>query len=122
MEGPFKIDQDQNGEKEKAVYLEYEIQGLQSLGGTQDSPPFSAEKVPETPMLESNTSVHSGRIEIMLPFEEDLVEAQNMWNIGKTLGLKVNNERAMIEALSKIRECQDFSRPRRRGRPKKTKG
>ena len=106
MEGPSNMDQAQNGEKEKAVYLEYEIQGLQSFGGTQDSPPFSAEKVTETPVLESNTSFHSGRIEIVLPFEEDLVEVQNMWNIGKTLGLKVNNERAMIEPYQRLESAK----------------
>ena len=58
----------------------------------------------------------------MLPFEKDLVEAQNSWNIGKALGLKVSNENAIIEAISKVRECQDFSLPMRRGRRKKNKG
>ena len=38
------------------------------------------------------------------------------------LGLKVGNKIAMIEALSKIKECQNFSLPSRRGRPKKNKG
>ena len=32
-----------------------------------------------------------------------------MWNIGKVLGLKVSNELEMVEALSKVKEFQDFS-------------
>ena len=58
----------------------------------------------------------------MLLFEEDLVEAQNSWIVGKALGFKVSNEKAMIDALSKVKECQDFSLPRRRGYPRKNRG
>ena len=54
----------------------------------------------------------------MLPFKEELVEAQNSWIVGKVLGLKVSNEMTMIEAISKIKDCQDFVLPRRRGRRK----
>ena len=41
----------------------------------------------------------------MLLFEEELIEAKNSWNIGKALGFKVSNDLAMIEALSKVKEC-----------------
>ena len=58
----------------------------------------------------------------MLPFEEEHVEAQNTWNIGKTLGFKVSNELAMIDYLSKIKECHVFTLPRKRGRRRKNKG
>ena len=57
----------------------------------------------------------------MLPFDEELVEAQNMWNIGKALGLKDSNELAMVEALSKVKEFQDFSLPQKRSRLRKCK-
>ena len=54
--------------------------------------------------------------------EDDLVETQVSWGLGKELGLKVGNEKAMIHALSKVREMQDFVLPRKRGRPRKKKG
>ena len=82
----------------------------------------STEKGPQTPVLESSVFVHCDAIEVVLPFDEELVEAQNTWNVGKALGLKLSNELAMVEALSKVRECQDFSMPTRRRRPKKNKG
>ena len=57
-----------------------------------------------------------------LPFDEELVEAQNTWDVGKVLGFKVSNELAMVEALSKVSECQDFSLPTRRRHPRRYKG
>ena len=88
---------------------------------SHSSSPYSEEEVPQSPLFESGSNFQGGAIEIVLSFEEDLVEAQNTWNIGKALGLKVSNEKAMIDALSKVKECQDFFLPRRRGRPRKNK-
>ena len=47
---------------------------------------------------------------------------QNSWNIRNVMGLKISNELAMINALSKVKEYQNFTLPRRRGRPRKNKG
>ena len=58
----------------------------------------------------------------MLPFEEELVEAQNTWNIGKTLGIKVSNEVVVVDYLSKIKKCQDFTFSQKRGCRRKNKG
>ena len=59
----------------------------------------------------------------MVPNDEDLMEAQVSWDLGKVLGLQVSNERAMVGALAaKVQECQDFVLPRRRDRPRKNKG
>ena len=109
-------------EMENFVSLEDGSEDTHNLGVTHGSSPNSAEKVPEASLLESDSNFLYGVIEIVLPFDEEFVEAQNSWNIGKALGLKVGNEVAMIEALSKVKECQDFSLQRRRGRPKKNKG
>ena len=49
------------------------------------------------------------------------MEAQVSWDIGKTLGLMVSNDKAMIAALAKVKDCQDFVIPRRRGRTRKAK-
>ena len=38
------------------------------------------------------------------------------------LGLTVNNESTTLVALSKLHEVQDFTLPRKRGRPKKKTG
>ena len=57
----------------------------------------------------------------VIPEEEDLVEARISWDVGKFLGLKVKNDKAMIDALAKVKECQDFVMPRKRGRPRKNK-
>ena len=73
-------------------------------------------------MFESGSNFQGGAIEIVLPLEEELMEAQNTWNIGATLGVTTSNEIAMLDALSKIRECQDFSLPKRRRRTRKNKG
>ena len=85
-------------------------------------PTFTAEEAPKTPIFETEDNGQSGMIEIVLPFEEDLEDEQYTWNIGKALGLKCNNERAMLEGLAKVKECKDFSLPRRRRRQKKSKG
>lgn len=58
----------------------------------------------------------------MEPWEENLVEAKITWDMGKTMGFKVSNEMAIVEALTRIPECQDFVIPRKRGRPMKKKG
>ena len=73
------------------------------------------------PAFESCSNFKSGAIEIVLPFKEELMEAKNSWNIGKALGFKVSNDLAMIEALSKVKECQDFSLHRKRRRQRKHK-
>ena len=49
------------------------------------------------------------------------MEAQNMWNIAKAMGLSVSNELEVIDYLSKIKECQDFTLPRKRGRNRKNR-
>ena len=82
----------------------------------------SVERVPQTPLLESNSTWLSEANEDTLLVEEDLVGTQISWNVGKTLGLKVNNEEALTAALAKVDECQDFVLPRKRGRPRKNKG
>ena len=82
----------------------------------------STEIVPLTPVFKSSSKFQSGVIEVVLPFEEELAESQNSWNIGKAIGLKVSNELAMIDTLSKVKERQDFTVPRRRGCPRKNKG
>ena len=60
--------------------------------------------------------------EEVMPNEEDLVDAQVSWDVGKALGLHVSNERTMFEALSKVYEVQDFVLPRKKDRPIKNKG
>ena len=57
-----------------------------------------------------------------MPAEEDLVEARISWDMGKIMGFNISNDEAMIKALAKVKECQDFVLPRRRGRPRKKKG
>ena len=75
----------------------------------------------QTPLYESVPTFQSGTIEIVLPFEEELVDAQNAWNISKALRLKTSNELAAVEAISKIKECQDFTLPRKKGSHRKKK-
>ena len=41
----------------------------------------------------------------MVPFEEDLVEARVSWDLGKAMGLKVSNDKAMVAALAKVQKC-----------------
>ena len=77
----------------------------ESLGVFHGFSPDSIEKVPQTLLFESGPIVQSGIIEIVLPFEEKLVEAQKSWNIGKAWRITVSNELAMIDALAKVKEC-----------------
>ena len=71
--------------------------------------------------MDSVQVMHIEGIEDEVLCEKDLVEAQVSWDIGETLGLKVNNKKVMIEVLAKVQDCQDFVIPRRRGPPKKGK-
>ena len=65
----------------------------------------SVEKVPQIPSFESESRLHEVNITgETMPNEEDLVEAQIAWDIGKVLGLRVSNEKVMIDAISKVRE------------------
>ena len=50
------------------------------------------------------------------------MEAKVTRDIGKTMGCQVNNEEAMIKALAKVHDCQNFVLLRKRGRPRKNKG
>ena len=93
----------------------------QSFGDSLWSNSNTIDKVPETLMLESLLDIQSEDNEVQMPCEEDLVEVRVTWDIGKTLGLSVSNEKAMFDALAKVQECQDFVIPRRRGRPRKNK-
>ena len=74
------------------------------------------------PLGETVSSMQRYVNEVKVPCEEDLVEAQITWEIRKVLGCTVSNEKAVIEALTKIPECQDFIMPRKRGQLKKNKG
>ena len=49
------------------------------------------------------------------------MEVKISWDVGKTLELQVSNEGAMIAALAKVQEIQDFTLLRKRGRPRKNK-
>ena len=53
--------------------------------------------------------------------DEEVMETKISWDVGKTLGLPVSNEGAMIAALAKVQEIQDFTLLRKRGRPRKNK-
>ena len=64
----------------------------------------------------------TGEQEAAIPDEDDLVEAQITWDLGREFGFRVNDEKAMIEALSKVKVVQDYSVTRKRGRPKKQRG
>ena len=57
-------------------------------------------------------------IELEVSWEEKLAKAKVIWDPGKTLGLMVSNEKAMVAALAKV---QDFILPRRRGCPRNAK-
>ena len=81
----------------------------------------SIEKVPQTSILESISTLQRKDIEVVVPDEVDLVDAQISWDIGKILGLQVSNEKAMIAALAKVQECQDFILLRKRDAPGRTK-
>ena len=73
-------------------------------------------------MIESESAVQKDEIEDDVQDEENLVEAQVSWDLGKALRLSSSNEKSIIDALTKIQERQDFVLPRKRGRPIKVKG
>ena len=50
------------------------------------------------------------------------METQITLDVGKTLGLQVSDDSAMLATLAKVRELQDFVLPKKRGRTKKNKG
>ena len=118
--------QDQNQEQGvSARFIEHEnILEMRFETDQNSGEPYcssSVEKVPQTPLFESESLWQREENEIVMPVEEDLVEAQITWDLGKTLGLQVENEKAVVTALAKIRDCQDFVLPRKRGRPRKKK-
>ena len=65
----------------------------------------SIEKVPQTPMLESVSTLQREDNEVMVPDKVDLMDAQISWDIGKILGLQVSNKKAMIAMIDKVQEC-----------------
>ena len=93
-----------------------------SLRSNEDksSHTYSEEVVPQTPVFESGVFSQDGVIEIVLPIEENLMEAQITRDVGACLGITTSNEGAVLLALSKIRECQDFALPKRRRRSRKS--
>ena len=73
------------------------------------------EKVPQTPLIDFSVSIQGAENEEEEALnEDDLVEAQVTWGLGKELELKVGDEKTIIAALSKVREVQDFVLPRKR--------
>ena len=68
----------------------------------EDNGGESIEKVPQTPLVESATSMQRCVHEFEVPDEEGLVEAQITWEIGKALGCLASNEKAVIEAIAKV--------------------
>ena len=101
--------------------LEEGIEEEQSIGESHGSFSNSIEKIPKTPLLESLSILNRDVNEDVILDEEDLVEAWVSWKVGKVLELKISNDKAMIDALAKVKECQDFVLPRKRGRPRKNK-
>ena len=119
MVGPSKQDHKQSMSKEIVEFensLEKENEINQKSGESHDSFPGSVKKIPQTPLLDSSSNQMSVIMEEVMPCEEGLVEARISWDIWKTLGLKVSNEKAMICMLAKVPEFQDFVLPRKRGR------
>ena len=94
---------------------------LQNVGEDSYSVSASLEKVPQTPVFESELAEHIDEIEEDLTDGENLVEARVTWDLGKALGLRGSNEKSIIDALAKMHDCQDLVLPRRRGRPRKVK-
>ena len=95
----------------------------QSYGESHCSMSNSIKKVSQPALLDSESILQREDNEDMVSNDEDLMEAQVSWDLGKVLGLQVSNERAMVSALAaKVQECQDFVLPRRRDRPRKNKG
>ena len=66
------------------------------------------DKEPQTHLLVSTSNIQGEDCELVMPWEENLIDARFSWDLGKVLELKVSNEMAMIEALAKVLECQDF--------------
>ena len=89
------------GKFERENFLEEENGIDQCLGESLGS----VEKVPQTPFFESTPNRQSDDYGVMIPFEEDLVEARITWDIGKMMGLEVSNEKAMVDAIAKVKEC-----------------
>ena len=83
--------------------LEGEFENEQSCGEYQGY--SSGEKVLQTPLMDSNSIWQTEANEVVLLVDEDLVEAQITWDIGKALGLQAKNEKAMVAALAKVHEC-----------------
>ena len=75
---------------------------LGNLMGPSQSP---VEKVSQTLLLESISFLQRDDNEVVVPFEEDLVEARVSWDLGKAMGLKVSNDKAMVAALAKVQKC-----------------
>ena len=96
------------------------IQG-QNLGGTLRLLSSSVERLPQTPSFDLEFMIEREEVKDVVPNEKDLVETQITWHVGKTLGLQVSDDRAMIVVLAKVRELQDFVLSKKRGRPKKKK-
>ena len=54
-------------------------------------------------MLESLSILNRDVNEDVILDEEDLVEAWVSWKVGKVLELKISNDKAMIDALAKVK-------------------
>ena len=100
--------------------VDFEVEQYSSISHGDSS--GIAVMVPQSPLSVIEQDIQGGEIKIVLPFEEELVEVQNMWNIAKVMGLKTSNELVVIDYLSKIKDCKDFTLPRKRGCRKKNKG
>ena len=100
--------------------VDFEVEQYSSISHGDSS--GIAVMVPQSPLSVIEQDIQGGEIKIVLPFEEELVEVQNTWNIAMVIGLKTSYELAVIDYLSKIKDCQDFTLPRKRGRCKKNKG
>ena len=106
----------QSQQKVNIPGVEFETE--QVTGRSECSTSISNEII-QTPIYDSNQAVRRNYDEDVIPIEEELVEAQITWDLGKMLGLQASNEKAVIDALSKVHEIQDFVLPRKRGRPRK---
>ena len=83
--------------------LEEGIEEEQSIGESHGSFSNSIEKIPKTPLLESLSILNRDVNEDVILDEEDLVEAWVSWKVGKVLELKISNDKAMIDALAKVK-------------------
>ena len=103
------------------AFLEKDSESNQSLGESHGSFSDPVEIVPQTMEEEAVSFLEEDDIETEVLWEERLVEARVSWDLAKTLGLSVSNEKAMVAAIAKVQDCQDFILPRRRGHPRKAK-